>query len=218
MKINWLLWLGLMFYFGANGMPRAADRADDLQSLRQDIQQTSSIQASFTQEKNLDILIKPLISKGLFFYQAPDSLRWEYLTPLKSLSLVHAGQAERYTFSKQAGFVKDASANTQALGLVMDKLTAWLAGKFTQDTAFEAKLLTSPQRRVVLTPRQPEMAKLLQKVELVFGKQDALVIVTEVIITENAQASTRIRFENVKLNQALDEKLFTSIKHQRQAK
>ena len=35
-----------------------------------------SISAEFVQEKHLKILARPLVSSGVFYYQAPASLRW----------------------------------------------------------------------------------------------------------------------------------------------
>ena len=41
----------------------------------------TSVRADFIQEKHLAILAKPLVSTGVFYYQAPRSLRWEYSRP-----------------------------------------------------------------------------------------------------------------------------------------
>ena len=40
-----------------------------------------SVQAEFVQEKHLKILTRPLVSRGTFAFQAPQSLRWEYRSP-----------------------------------------------------------------------------------------------------------------------------------------
>ncbi len=46
-----------------------------------------SVKAEFIQEKHLKILKKPLISKGIFYYKSPGSLRWEYFSPVSAAFL-----------------------------------------------------------------------------------------------------------------------------------
>ena len=55
-----------------------------------------SVQAYFSQEKHLKILVRPLISTGRFVFQAPGSLRWEYSTPLRSVLIMHDGRIKKY--------------------------------------------------------------------------------------------------------------------------
>lgn len=64
----------------------------DWDQLRKDAEQINTIRADFVQEKHLQILLRPLISKGVFYYEAPGSLRWEYQSPIKSILLMHEGR------------------------------------------------------------------------------------------------------------------------------
>ena len=54
-----------------------------------------SIQADFTQEKHLKILSQPIISTGTFTFQRPQSLRWEYISPIRSILLMHGGEVKK---------------------------------------------------------------------------------------------------------------------------
>jgi len=44
-------------------------------------QETQTLVASFTERKELNLLAKPVISKGEFFYSRPNRVRWEYKDP-----------------------------------------------------------------------------------------------------------------------------------------
>jgi len=46
-----------------------------------------SVKADFLQKRTLQILTRPLLSEGKLFFYTPDSLRWEYLSPLRSVML-----------------------------------------------------------------------------------------------------------------------------------
>ncbi|RPJ08606.1 MAG: outer membrane lipoprotein carrier protein LolA, partial [Deltaproteobacteria bacterium] len=84
-----------------------------------------SISAEFVQEKHLKILARPLVSSGVFYYQAPASLRWEYRAPVRNILLMNNDRTERHV-ATAAGLVKEAGANLQAMQVVMEQITHWL--------------------------------------------------------------------------------------------
>lgn len=180
--------------------------ADEWERIRHGIRTVKTIDARFRQEKNLKILKKPLVSTGRFVYRSPDSVRWEYLEPMKSVSLVHKGNARRYMWSREEGFIQDASSNIEAMQIVMGKLSDWMSGRFTRDETFSATLKPGPPVTVVLTPQDDAIADFIQRVELAFSADCR--VVEEVRITESERASTVIRFEEVKLNTQLPDNLF----------
>ncbi|MEI6609713.1 MAG: outer membrane lipoprotein carrier protein LolA, partial [Deltaproteobacteria bacterium] len=65
--------------------------ADSFEQLRRESANIQTIQARFVQKKFMKILVKPLISEGRFYYVAPDSFRWEYLKPLRSVVIADQG-------------------------------------------------------------------------------------------------------------------------------
>ena len=70
--------------------------ADTLVGIQDKAGEINSVMANFIQEKHLKILSKPLISKGTFYYQIPQSLRWEYTSPFQSILLMHNGNIKRH--------------------------------------------------------------------------------------------------------------------------
>jgi outer membrane lipoprotein-sorting protein len=91
--------------------------ADSFEQLRKESANIKTIQASFVQKKFMKILTKPLISAGRFFYVAPDSFRWEYLKPLRSVVITSSGETRRYTLSG-GKMIEDKSGGAQAMRMI----------------------------------------------------------------------------------------------------
>jgi outer membrane lipoprotein carrier protein len=181
--------------------------ADSWESIRQDAGKIRTIRAAFIQEKHLTILNRPLVSKGIFCFKAPDNLRWEYRSPIESILLMHGGKIRRYIRTDR-GIIQDAGARLQAMQLVMREITGWLAGRFTDNPDFEAALIPGP--KIVLTPRSPALAGIIQKIELVPAQQPG--VIRTVTIYENAHSYTRLTFTDCRLNKKMDDRLFEELK------
>jgi outer membrane lipoprotein-sorting protein len=165
-----------------------------------------SISAEFVQEKHMKILVRPLVSSGIFFFQAPASLRWEYRTPLRNILLMTSEGTERYV-GTDSGFVKDAGVNLQAMQVVLENITQWLEGRFDENPVFTASLEPGP--RITLTPREKSFARMIQRIELLFSNQPG--IIESVVIHESDDSFTRLVFKNVVLNPSLDGSVFRKV-------
>ena len=165
-----------------------------------------SISAEFVQEKHMKILVRPLVSSGIFFFQAPASLRWEYRDPLRNILLMTSEGTERYV-GTDSGFVKDAGVNLQAMQVVLENITQWLEGRFDENPVFAASLEPGP--RITLTPREKSFARMIQRIELLFSNQPG--IIESVVIHESDDSFTRLVFKNVVLNPSLDGSVFRKV-------
>ena len=177
--------------------------ADTWDSLKTAAGKVTSVKAEFIQEKHMKILSRPLVSGGVLLFQSPDSLRWEYKYPIKSILLLHNGRTKRYV-QNNGRFVEDASANLQSIQVVVQEITQWLNGRFDENPAFTAKLESG--RKILLVPKDPSFAKLIQRIELLLADRPA--VIKSVVIYESQDSFTKLTFENVTLNQRLDEALF----------
>jgi outer membrane lipoprotein-sorting protein len=162
-----------------------------------------SISAEFVQEKHLKILARPLVSSGVFYYQAPASLRWEYRAPVRNILLMNNDRTERHV-ATAAGLVKEAGANLQAMQVVMEQITQWLDGRFDENPMFAANLEPGP--KVVLVPKEKAFAKMIQRIELVLSNRAGIIDI--VTIYETDDSFTRLVFKNVVLNQPMDDSIF----------
>jgi outer membrane lipoprotein carrier protein len=71
---------------GLSAAPRAGDRPDPttaqiLERFDRVQQETGSLVARFTEEKHLRLLAEPKVSRGRFYFNRPNQVRWEYDGP-----------------------------------------------------------------------------------------------------------------------------------------
>ncbi len=181
--------------------------ADTWDGLKAAAGKVTSVSAEFVQEKNLKILSRPLVSEGVLFFQSPDSLRWEYKHPVRSILLSHNGKTKRFV-QKDGSLVEDASANLQSMLVVVQNITQWLSGRFDENPAFTARL--EPGRKIVMTPRDESFARLIQRIEILLSDRPA--VIKSVMIFESEDSFTKLDFKDVVLNQKLDDALFRKVR------
>jgi outer membrane lipoprotein-sorting protein len=181
--------------------------ADTWEDLKTAAGTVASVRAEFTQEKHMKILARPLVSKGVLFFQGPDSLRWEYTHPVQSILLLHKGKTRRFV-QKNDSLIEDASANLQSMQVVVQEITQWLNGRFDDNPAFAASL--EPGRKIVMVPRDESFARLIQRIEVSLADRPA--VIKSVMIFENEDSFTKLDFSDVILNQQLDDALFRDIR------
>jgi outer membrane lipoprotein-sorting protein len=182
--------------------------ADDFEQLRKHSANIKTIQASFVQKKFMKILTKPLISEGRFYYAAPDSFRWEYLKPLKSVVINYKGDTRRYIASG-GKMIEDQSGGVQAMKIVLGEITGWMSGKFDQNPSFTATLKEGTNTRITLTPVGKSMNGMIEKIEITVSQKSAAV--KSVKITESANAYTLIDFTSVEMNKAISGTVFQDV-------
>lgn len=94
--------------------------ADSWEQIKSTAGSITSVQAEFVQEKHLPILARPLTSKGVFYYQPPRSLRWEYRSPIQSIVAMSDGRAKRFVSTGASGFSEERGAGMEAMQVVME--------------------------------------------------------------------------------------------------
>lgn len=166
----------------------------------------SSVKAAFIQEKHLPILTRPLISEGVFYYQSPDSLRWEYQRPVQSVLLMHDGKIERFV-KGDAGFEEERSAGLEAMQVVVDQITQWLAGRFDESPMFDARL--EDGGKITMIPKEEAFRAVILRIEINLADQPG--VIKDVVIYESETAYTIIRFTDTSLNEKIDESVFRKV-------
>jgi len=180
--------------------------ADSWEGIRAAAGNVNAISADFVQEKHLPILAKPLVSNGRFVYRRPDSLRWEYFSPVKSILLMIDGKARRFVQSEQ-GLVEDVGARMQAMRFVMPEIGGWLSGRFEDNPMFDARL--EENGRIVLIPKDEGMARFIQRIELHLSERPG--VIQQVLIFEGEKAYTRMQFTDIQVNPVIEDRLFREV-------
>ncbi len=198
---------GFLIVFLILAAPLSA--ADDFDVLRQNASAIRTIQADFTQKKIMKILSKPLVSEGRFVFAAPDSVRWEYVRPLRSVVLSSQGQTRRY-IAAGGKMVEDTSGGVKAMSIVLAEVAGWMSGRFDDNPSFTASVKDSAEETVViLTPVAEGLSRMMQRIDIVLLKRDATI--RSVRIVENADAETLIDFTRVRINTELPPRVFQDV-------
>ncbi|HHB75226.1 MAG TPA: outer membrane lipoprotein carrier protein LolA [Desulfobulbus sp.] len=163
-----------------------------------------AVQADFSQEKHLKILVRPLISRGRFLFKAPDSLRWEYTSPFHSVLLMDKGRVRKF-IEKNGRFVEDTGMRLDAMQVVMTEISGWLDGRFTDNAAFA---VTRDGQAVRLVPKDKGMAVFISAIELKLSDRPGLL--DSVTIHEGEGAFTRLIFSGAAFNPPIDAGLFAA--------
>lgn len=163
----------------------------------------ASVHGDFTQCRHMKILAKPLVSKGTFYFRTPDSLRWEYASPIRSILLTQNGETKRFV-QTNGEWVEDASARLQSMQMVIQEIAKWMKGRFDENPAFTSTL--ESERKIALTPKEASLAALIQKIEIVLSEREG--VIASVTIFEGRDSLTRITFDHVVINQPIDDALF----------
>jgi outer membrane lipoprotein-sorting protein len=180
--------------------------ADTWEGLRTESREIRTVKAGFIQEKHLEILETPLISKGVFYFRTPGDLRWEYTEPIRSILLAHDGKTERY-IEGEDGPVKDAAAGMPAMQMMLGEISGWLKGRFEENPDFNARL--EPGRKIVLTPKSAALSDIIQRIVLQLSDRPGLI--DSVTVHESDTSYTRFRFEDTALNADLDDAVFSRV-------
>jgi outer membrane lipoprotein-sorting protein len=200
--------LGIIFGLFLVVISLTSAAADNFDQLRKDAANIKTIKARFVQKKSMKILSKPLISQGLFYYAAPDSFRWEYLKPLRSVVITYKGDTKRYIASG-GKMIEDKTGGVQAMKIVLNEIAGWMSGKFDQNPSFAATLKEGAYTEITLTPVGKSMAGMIEKIKITLSKKDTAV--KSVKIIESANAFTQIDFSDVQINKVISDKTFQDV-------
>lgn len=67
---------------------RGPTTAEILERFDRAQQETATLVAAFTEEKKLEVLARPLVSRGRFYYSRPNQVRWEYEDPERRVFVI----------------------------------------------------------------------------------------------------------------------------------
>jgi outer membrane lipoprotein-sorting protein len=179
---------------------------DSWESIRRAGDNVTSIRADFTQEKHMPILTKPLVSKGMLFYQLPDSLRWEYTAPIRSILLQHGGVSKRFVQGREK-MIEESGRQLEMVQFMLREIPLWLGGRFDENPLFHAELID--ERRIDMRPKEAAMSRIIERVEVTLSSTAG--VIESVTVHEGQGVFTRFGFANVQLNKPIDESIFQAV-------
>ena len=178
--------------------------AQDLTSLKEKFSNIRSVKADFLQKRSLQILTKPLSSEGKLFFYTPDSLRWEYLSPLQSVMLQKGNSIRIYNFIDGVWKPEVTQAN-ESRRMVLEEIIHWFQGRFDESKAFKHSYSPGPPERVILVSKQG-IDKFINRIEIVLSARPG--VIDRVEIEEPGGSRTSIEFKKVEINSSLLSEVF----------
>jgi outer membrane lipoprotein-sorting protein len=178
--------------------------AQDLPSLKEVSRNVRSVKAEFLQKRSIPILMKPLFSEGRLFFCVPDSLRWEYLSPLQSVMLRKGNNIQIYNFSDGVWKPEMAQAN-ESRRMVLSEISQWFQGRFDESKAFKHLYSPGLPERVILVSREG-INRFINRIEIVLSPRSG--VIDRVEIEEPGGSRTSIEFQNVEINSSFSSEVF----------
>lgn len=182
-----------------------ANQEKVLADLRKTSQATTSIQASFTEEKYLAVLKEPEKSSGLFYYQQKDKMRWEQRTPAKYIILIN-GEKLRI---EEGGKEKNVGQAGRVAAQIKELMIGLVNGDFQQNKGFTMTSMESDdQYLIVLTPVNRRLKNIYSKISMAFSKSSLRL--KELTFFEKAGDKSIMRFQQEKFNQPIADNIFNA--------
>ena len=178
--------------------------AQDWASVKEDFRNIRSVKADFLQKRFLKILTKPLLSEGKLFFSIPDSLRWEYLSPLQSVMLQKGSTVQIYNFFEDL-WKPEMPESVEATRMVLGEISQWFQGRFDESKAFKQLYSPGPPARVTMVPGEG-INRFIQRIEIILSARPG--VIDRVEIEEPGGSRTSIEFRNVEINSNFPSEVF----------
>ena len=164
-----------------------------------------TLQCRFVQEKTSSMLAEPSIAKGTMHYATPDRMRWEYTEPYAFALVVNGEQITKVTDGKAE--VLDGKSSRMYQGMVSLIMGSASGKKLFDTTVFDVVLYDDGAYwRAEMTPRRRDMKRMFSQLVFRFDKKTNGI--SRVEFKDAGGDVTSIRFEDIKLNEAIGEKVF----------
>jgi hypothetical protein len=152
----------------------------------------------FVEEKHLAMLQGPVFSKGSFYFEKPDRLRWERITPLPSGFALHGNKAVRWRGKNGRPETFDLRQET-GLKAFADHLIAWIRADFAQlAQGYSIRVIREDPVVLKLLPTSASEKNYIDHLLMEFSGDLSHVRIVE--IHEKDEDFTRIRFMNPVIN------------------
>lgn len=178
--------------------------AQDWTSVKENFRNIRSVKAEFSQKRYAKILTKPLLSEGRLFFLIPDSLRWEYLHPLRTVMLQKGSTIRIFNFF-EGQWKPEMTEAAGATGTVVAEIRQWFQGRFDESKLFKQVYSPGPPAKVIMVPGEG-INRFIQRIEIILSAKPG--VIDRVEIEEPGNSRTSIEFRNVKINSSFPSEVF----------
>lgn len=203
----YMLWLLMCLSSGAYAQD-AFRSLENIAGFREKMKEasanTQSITSDIIQLKHLSFLEEDVKSKGNFYFQKENKLRWEYTEPFNYLII----------FNNDTVMIQDDRktnvydvASGRMFREINDIMLSMVNGAILDSDKFEFEYFESTSSyKLELVPLDDNMKEFLSKIRLFINKGD--LTADELYMIERSGDFTQIRFINKRLNEDIPEHIF----------
>lgn len=166
--------------------------------------QVKTLSANFTQEKTSTLFTEKMVQKGVFCYQSPKQLRWEYKSP-KALTLLF--NDTKVTVLTDKGAINNPNKMLNEMGKMI--INTINGTNMSDNDNFDISYLKNNQDGsyiAVLNPTNKKIKANYSSIKVILNGKNYLA--EKVILNESNGDVTTITFSNMKINTTLPEGIF----------
>jgi outer membrane lipoprotein-sorting protein len=165
-----------------------------------------AVASEFRQERRLAMLKEPVVSSGRFYYEKPDKLRWEFVSPDPSGFFVNGKLAKQWKGKNNPPEAFDPQQNL-AIRAIVDQLLAWTKPDFAWiEQRYTISVVKEDPIVLKLVPRSSKEKKYIDHILISFEADTNYANAVDIV--EKGGDSTRIRFSNMIINNSPQKELF----------
>ena len=164
-----------------------------------------TLQCRFVQEKTSSMLAEPSVAEGTMHFAAPDRMRWEYTAPYAFALVVNGDRIVKVTDGRSE--VLDGKSGRMYQGMVGLIMGSASGKKLFDPTMFDVVMFDDGEYwKAEMTPKRRDMKRMFSQLVFRFDKKTNGI--SRVEFKASGGDITSIRFVDIKLNEAIGEKVF----------
>ena len=166
---------------------------------------TNTIQASFNQNKYLNILSNSVESSGTMHFKKPDLLKWSYTSPYNYAILLNGQEIKINDEGKVNSFE---IRNSKIFKELNDLIINSVQGNVLQEERFDISYLENNKLYLArLSPKEEQLKSYIKQIDVYFEKSDYTV--NKIQLFEHEGDYTLITFHNKKINSSIPDGEFS---------
>lgn len=195
-----------LIFVAVTDCPGNESKADDLSLIKKQAEPINTLFSYFTQIKHLSMFEKDLNSTGRFYYQKPDCLRWEYVSPYEQGFAMCADQGIKWD---EISGEQPISVSENPLWATLSKqLIAWsnLDINWLQKK-YHIKIVQNEPLILELIPKSEGMGQVFNRLIIRLKKNKGLI--REIVLHEKGADWTKVLFKDTEINKVLPSNIFS---------
>jgi outer membrane lipoprotein-sorting protein len=165
-----------------------------------------TLEADFTQEKEITLLTNKLYSTGRMIFRNDNRLKIEYFKPNAFIFAMHGREITIKDGERAASSIS--AKNSSLFGQISQITMHAINGKIFDPKDFSSKILENENSYlIVLFPKSKELKQYYTELNLCIGKKTFLT--ERMVMKEVSGDETVMNFKNIRTNNAISDEAFT---------